>query len=108
VGLRFGQELHSVLGLPPRELILFLFFSAGPVLQGQRLVSPAAARIVFCSVPLFAALISAALLPSEAVGMTTWVGGAVVAAAGLVAALAPTVQEVEHGRQGDSSAITGT
>ena len=54
-------------------------------LQGQALVSPTAAQIAFCSVPLWSALLAAAALPGEAVGPLTLVGGAVVAAAGLVA-----------------------
>ena len=56
-------------------------------LQGQSLVPPTAAQIVFCSVPLWSALLAAALLPGEAIGRATLLGGAVVAAAGLVASL---------------------
>lgn len=58
-----------------------------PLPQGQRLVSPTAAQITFCSVPIWSALLAAALLPGEAVSRGTLLGGAVVAAAGLVAAL---------------------
>lgn len=56
-------------------------------MQGQSLVPPTAAQIVFCSVPLWSALLAAAVLPGEAVSSATLLGGAVVAAAGLVAAL---------------------
>jgi len=59
-----------------------------PHLQGQSLVSPTAAQIVFCSVPLWSALTAAAVLPGEPVGWATWVGGALVAAAGLLAGIA--------------------
>ncbi|PRW51150.1 Drug Metabolite transporter superfamily [Chlorella sorokiniana] len=55
--------------------------------KGQSLVPPTAAQIVFCSVPLWSVLLAAAVLPGEAVGSATLLGGAVVAAAGLVAAL---------------------
>lgn len=57
-----------------------------PLLQGQSLVSPSAAQIVFCTVPVWSALLAAAALPGEPIGQGTWLGGAVVAAAGLVAA----------------------
>jgi drug/metabolite transporter (DMT)-like permease len=50
-------------------------------------VPPTAAQIVFSSIPLWSALMAAAVLPGEEVGLYTWAGGAVVAAAGLVAAL---------------------
>ncbi|PSC76827.1 GPI mannosyltransferase 2 isoform A [Micractinium conductrix] len=54
--------------------------------KGQSLVSPSAAQIVFCTIPIWSALLAAAVLPGEPVGQGTWLGGAVVAAAGLVAA----------------------
>lgn len=59
---------------------------AGTALQGQSLVSPSAAQIAFCTVPLWSALLAAVALPGEAISRNTWLGGAVVAAAGLVAA----------------------
>lgn len=59
-----------------------------PWLQGQSLVSPAAAQVVFASVPLWSALLAAVALPGEAVSRSTWLGGALIATAGLVAALA--------------------
>lgn len=49
-------------------------------------MSPAAAQIVFASVPLWSALLAAAVLPDEGVAARTWLGGALIAAAGLVAA----------------------
>lgn len=55
--------------------------------QGQSLVQPAAAQIMFCSVPLWSGLLAAAVLPGEQVGLLTVVGGTLVAGAGLVAAL---------------------
>ncbi len=61
-------------------------FPTGTALQGQSLVSPSAAQIAFCTVPLWSALLAAVALPGEAVSRNTWLGGAVVAAAGLVAA----------------------
>lgn len=57
-------------------------------LQGQSLLSPAAAQVVFASVPLWSALLAAVALPGEAVSRGTWLGGALIAVAGLVAALA--------------------
>ncbi|KAL4444200.1 hypothetical protein ABPG75_011937 [Micractinium tetrahymenae] len=54
--------------------------------RGQSLVSPSAAQIVFCTVPLWSALLAALVLPDEPIGQGTWLGGAVVAVAGLVAA----------------------
>jgi drug/metabolite transporter (DMT)-like permease len=56
------------------------------VLQGQRLVSPADAQILFASVPVWSALLAAALLPGEAVRLATWGGGACIVVAGVVAA----------------------
>lgn len=64
--------------------------------QGQSLVSPTAAQIVFCSVPLWSAVLAAAALPGETVGPVTLAGGAVVVAAGLMAALPPPRPAVEQ------------
>jgi len=54
--------------------------------KGQSLVGPTDAQIVFATVPLWSALLAAALLPGEPVGMLTWVGGALIVVAALVGA----------------------
>lgn len=59
-------------------------------LQGQGLIAPTPARVIFASSPLFSAVISYYLLPGELVGKMTWVGGSMIAAAGLAAALIPS------------------
>jgi drug/metabolite transporter (DMT)-like permease len=86
----------------PKGWAIILWSAAGPGalaallhVKGQSLVSPTNAQIVFCSVPLWSALLAAVALPGEAVGEATWAGGAAIGAAGLVAAL-PT----RDGRQG--------
>ncbi|KAL4441445.1 hypothetical protein ABPG77_001949 [Micractinium sp. CCAP 211/92] len=76
----WGLILWSALG--PGALSTFLH------IKGQSLVSPAAAQVAFASVPLWSALLAAVALPGEAVSRGTWLGGALIAAAGLVAALA--------------------
>lgn len=80
-----GAFSHHRRSLAPPPLLL---------LQGQTLVSPTAAQIVFCTVPVWSALLAAAELPGEAVGPVTLAGGAVVAAAGVVASLpSPAAQQ---------------
>jgi drug/metabolite transporter (DMT)-like permease len=80
----------------PEGWAIILWSAAGPGalaallhVKGQSLVSPTNAQIVFCSVPLWSALLAAVVLPGEAVGAATWGGGAAIGAAGLVAALPP-------------------
>ncbi|EFN56827.1 hypothetical protein CHLNCDRAFT_144380 [Chlorella variabilis] len=58
--------------------------------KGQSLLPDASkAQIIFCSVPLWSALMAALVLPGEKdqIGLATWLGGGVIAAASLVAAL---------------------
>lgn len=65
-------------------------FPATGWLQGQSLLPDASkAQIIFCSVPLWSALMAALVLPGEKdqIGLATWLGGGVIAAASLVAAL---------------------
>lgn len=56
--------------------------------QGQTLVPPTDAQIAFTSVPVWSALLAAAVLPDEPITPATLLGGALVLLAGLVAALA--------------------
>lgn len=56
--------------------------------RGQSIVPPAPSRIILGGVPLWAALISSAVLREERVGLITCVGGALIAAAGMTAAMA--------------------
>lgn len=84
--LRRRRHARRVLSLQRRPTSAALACDPICGVQGQSLVSPSAAQIVFCTIPIWSALLAAAVLPGEPVGQGTWLGGAVVAAAGLVAA----------------------
>ena len=71
--------------------------------RGQSLVSPTAAQIAFCSVPLWSAALAAATLPGETISAGTWAGGGTIAAAGLVAALGPGGREDTQQKQQQGS-----
>jgi drug/metabolite transporter (DMT)-like permease len=57
------------------------------LLQGQSLVGPTEAQILFSTVPLWSVLLVALLLGGEDGGLYTWLGGATMVVAGVVAAL---------------------
>ena len=69
-------------------------------IKGQSMVSPTDAQVVFATVPLWSALLAALFLPGEHVGTLTWVGGAGMLLAGLVAALGsvPNADEKDTGK----------
>lgn len=56
-------------------------------IQGQGMVPPTEAQILFSTVPLWSVLFTALALQEEAGGVLTWVGGAAMVAAGVVGAL---------------------
>ena len=53
--------------------------------QGQSTVPPADAQIIFSTVPLWSAAFAWLLLGGEVMGEYTWVGGAAILAAGVIA-----------------------
>lgn len=53
--------------------------------QGQSTVAPADAQIIFSTVPAWSAAFAWLLLGGEVMGQFTWVGGAAVLAAGVIA-----------------------
>ena len=53
--------------------------------KGQSMVSPTDAQIIFTSVPLWSAIIASIFLPDEKIGALTWIGGAGLVSAGLIA-----------------------
>ena len=57
------------------------------LLQGQSLVSPTEAQILFSTVPLWSILFVTLALGGEGGGLSTWLGGAAMVVAGVVAAL---------------------
>lgn len=81
--------------LPVTALLLLLWSAVGPGacsaylhVKGQSLVGPTDAQVVFSTTPLWSALIAAVCLPGERVGTLTWLGGAGMLGAGLLAAVA--------------------
>lgn len=55
------------------------------MLQGQKTVAPAQAQVIFSSKPLWSAGLAWFLLGGEELGPMTWVGGATLVVAGLIA-----------------------
>ncbi|KAL4855369.1 hypothetical protein ACK3TF_004102 [Chlorella vulgaris] len=100
--LQLANSGQSLLALwpgwqQPRGWAIMLYAALGPGalasvlhVKGQGLIAPTPARVIFASSPLFSAVISYYLLPGELVGKMTWVGGSMIAAAGLAAALIPS------------------
>jgi drug/metabolite transporter (DMT)-like permease len=94
----------------PEGWAILLWVALGPGalgsvlhVRGQSLVSPTAAQIAFCSVPLWSAALAAATLPGETISAGTWAGGGTIAAAGLVAALGPGGREDTQQKQQQGS-----
>ena len=90
----------------PEGWAILLWVALGPGalgsvlhVRGQSLASPTAAQIAFCTVPLWSAALATATLPGETISAGTWAGGATIAAAGLVAALAPGGQQETQQQQ---------
>lgn len=59
-------------------------------LQGQSVVPPAEAQVIFSTVPLWSLAFAFLLLGGEPMSQYTLVGGAAVVAAGLIASRKPT------------------
>lgn len=55
------------------------------MLQGQKAVPAAQSQVIYSTVPLWSALIAMATLPDEHMGMTAWVGGALIFCASVYA-----------------------
>ena len=60
-----------------------------PPLQGQAVVPPAEAQVIFSTVPLWSVAFAFLLLGGEPMSEKTWIGGAAVVAAGLIASRKP-------------------
>ena len=58
-------------------------------LQGQAVVPPAEAQVIFSTVPLWSVAFAFLLLGGEPMSEKTWIGGAAVVAAGLIASRKP-------------------
>ena len=86
-------ELWPAGGAQPAAWWIILWSALGPGalsaylhVKGQSMVGPTDAQVVFATVPLWSALLASAVLPGEHVGPLTWVGGACMVLAGVVAA----------------------
>lgn len=54
-------------------------------LQGQATVPAAQSQVIYSSVPVWSALLAFVFMPEETMGLTGYVGGAVIVVAGLLA-----------------------
>jgi drug/metabolite transporter (DMT)-like permease len=84
--------LHISQGHTVQVLSLIAWSAVGPGavsaylhVKGQSMVSPTDAQIIFTSVPLWSAIIASIFLPDERIGTLTWIGGAGLVIAGLIA-----------------------